>query len=197
MSNYTMPNHPTDEQFAAWLESRSELMPYEAESLERHLGTCEQCAALLEQLTEVESGLQALRTARPAPPADFKTQVMAALPADLYSRTQAKWLGLGAWARQQVTALAFVLSGVVALIMSGDALTVAAQWWQDTQASLGNVSVEDGSWLNSLPSSGLESHLGLLPGATLIGIGALVLLVSNLSTTRVQAAQSVPVAVRS
>jgi anti-sigma factor RsiW len=197
MNNYTLPNHPLEEQLAAWLESPSELMPYEAEDLERHLATCEQCAALLEQLIEVESGLQALRLARPAPPPDFTVQVMSALPEDLYSRTQAKWLGLGAWARQQVAALAFVLCGVLALVMSGDALTVAAQWWQDTQASLGSASVEDASWLNSLPGSGLETHLVLLPGAILIGIGALMLLVTNLSTTRLQSVQSSPVPVRS
>lgn len=197
MNSYTLPNHPLEEQLAAWLESPNELMPFEAEALERHLATCQQCAALLEQLTEIESGLQALRTMRPAPPADFKAHVMLALPADLYSRTQAKWLGLGAWARQQVTALAFVLCGVLALVMSGDALVVAARWWQDSQASLGSASVEDASWLNSLPSSGLESHLGLLPGAILIGIGALMLLATNLSAARLQGTQSAPAPVRS
>lgn len=203
MNNYTLPNHPLEEQLAAWLESPNELMPYEAEALERHLATCERCAALVDQLTEIESGLQSLRTTRPVPPADFKVQVMAALPSDLYSRTRNSQLttrnstGLGAWARQQVAALAFVLCGVLALVMSGDALIVAANWWQDTQASLGSASVEDASWLNSLPSSGLESHLGLLPGAILIGIGALMLLVTNLRAARLQSAQSTPMPVRS
>ena len=36
MNNYELPNHPLEEQLAAWLEAPRDLMPYEAAELERH-----------------------------------------------------------------------------------------------------------------------------------------------------------------
>jgi hypothetical protein len=106
-------------------------------------------------------------------------QVLAALPMGLYPR-----LTWRAWARQQVAGLSCMLAGLVAVLLSGDALDGAAHWWQAAWLWLDNAGAGEGeglaTWVSRLPAGAQESHLLLLPGALLLGIGALLLLVGNL-----------------
>jgi len=174
MNNDAAPNHPSDEQLANWLEAPGDMSPGEVTSLEHHLATCQSCEIHLKQLSLVETGLQAMHTINLVPTHHFEERVMSALPANLYAHPAT------AWARAQLASLGFFVSGLVALIVSGDALAIAAQWWQDANTWLGNASLEDNTWLGNSPGGALESHLGLLPGAILLGISALLALVSTL-----------------
>lgn len=176
MNNHTTPDHPSDEQLANWLDSPGDMSPGEVADLGHHVTTCHRCEVRLKQLSMVETGLQALRTINPVPTAQFEARVMSALPVGLYANPAATWV------RGQVAALGFFVSGLVALVVSGDAVAIAMQWWQDANTWLGNASLEDSSWLGNSPGGALESHLGLLPGAVLLGIGAVLALVSTLRT---------------
>lgn len=180
MSITSNNHHPLDEQLVAWLDAREDMPASRAEIVETHVEGCERCRARLEMLTEVETGLQALRVLQPAPPPYFKAQVMAALPANLYKEAATRRNGFRTWFSEQVAAVAFMLAGVVAFILSGDAITAAAQWWTDAQTWLGSSTSYDSTWLGSSPGGALESHLGLLPGLVLLGVGAFLLLVTNL-----------------
>jgi hypothetical protein len=174
MNTHTTPDHPSDEQLANWLDSPGDMRPGEIAALVQHLEGCHRCEIRLKQLSMVETGLQALRIINPVPTDQFEARVMSALPTGLYAHPAA------AWARGQLVALGFFISGLVALVVSGDALAIAAQWWQDANTWLGNASLDDSTWLGNSPGGALESHLGLLPGAILLGIGALLALVSTL-----------------
>ncbi len=171
--------HPPDEQLVAWRDAPDEVAPTAGQRLAAHLATCPRCAARLAQLAAVEAGLQTLREACPVPSRAFMVQVLAALPMGLYPR-----LTWRAWVRQQVAGLSCMLAGLVALVLAGDAWTGAAQWWQAAWLWLDNAGAGEGeglaTWLSRLPAGSLEVHLGLLPGALLLGVGALLLLVGNL-----------------
>ena len=173
------PEHPPDEQLVAWRDDPDGLAPAARQRLADHLAACPRCTARLEQLAGVETGLRAWRAARPLPPGGFAAQVLAALPMGLYPR-----LTWRAWARQQVAGLGCMLAGLVALVLSGDALDGAARWWQAAWVWLSTADSGEGdgltTWLSSLPAGSPEAHLGLLPGALLLGVGALLLLVGNL-----------------
>ncbi len=180
MNNYIEQGHPLDEQLAAWLDPDGERAALESAEIEQHLAECDQCGAWIEELGAVERGLQALSAALPVPPVGFQMQVMAALPSDLYSRVPVGWDGFIHGVRQQIAALAFLVTGLASLLTSGDALDVASQWWGEANTWLGNASVDNSTWLSNLPGGALESHLGLLPGAVLMGIGAFIMLVNSL-----------------
>jgi hypothetical protein len=177
--NRRVTEHPPDEQWVAWRDAPADLTPAARQRLADHRATCPRCAARLEHLAAVERGLQGWRAARPPLPAWFAGQVLAALPLGLYPR-----LTWRAWARQQVAGLGCMLAGLVAVVLSGDALDGAAQWWQAAWVWLGTAGSGEGdgltTWLSSLPAGSQESHLGLLPGALLLGAGALLLLIGNL-----------------
>ncbi len=177
MNNQTIQDHPSDEQLANWLDSPDDMPPGEIAAVKYHMESCHRCEIRLKQLSMVETGLQALRSINPVPTVQFETRVMDALPVGLYTHPAA------AWVRGQIAALGFFVSGLVALIISGDALAVAVQWWQDANTWLGNASLDDTTWLGNSPGGALESHLGLLPGAILLGIGAMLALISTLRTT--------------
>jgi hypothetical protein len=171
--------HPSDEQLVAWRELPADLPPAARQRLADHLATCPACATRLGQLAAVETGLQALRAVRPRPLPAFVAQVLAELPMGLYPR-----LTWRAWARQQVAGLSCMLAGLVALVLSGDAWNDAVRWWQAAWLWLDNAGAgeSDGltTWVAHLPAGAQQSHLLLLPGALLLGIGALLLLVGNL-----------------
>jgi len=177
--NRRITEHPPDEQLVAWRADPADLALAARQRLADHLAACPRCAARLEQLAAVERGLQGWRAARPQPPPRFMGQVLAALPLGLYPR-----LTWRAWARQQVAGLGCMLAGLVALVLSGDALDGAAQWWQAAWACMDTAGSGEGdsltTWLSSLPAGSAEAHLGLLPGALLLGVGALLLLIGNL-----------------
>lgn len=177
--NRRVTEHPPDEQLVAWRDDAAALAAPVRQRLADHLAACARCTARLEQLAAVEAGLQAWQAARPLPSPGFVGQVLAALPLGLYPR-----LTWRAWARQQMAGLGCMLAGLVALLLSGDAVGGAAQWWQAAWAWLGTAGSGEGdgltTWLTSLPAGSPEAHLGLLPGALLLGVGALLLLVGNL-----------------
>jgi hypothetical protein len=177
--NRPITEHPPDEQWVAWRDAPADLAPAARQRLADHLVVCPHCTGRLEELAAVERGLQGWRAALPLPPPWFVGQVLAALPLGLYPR-----LTWRAWARQQVAGLGCLLAGLVALVLSGDALDGAAQWWQAAWLWLDNAGAGEGegltTWLSRLPAGSLEVHLGLLPGALLLGLGALLLLVGNL-----------------
>lgn len=177
--NRRVTEHPPDEQLVAWRDDAAALAAPARQRLADHLAACPRCTARLAQLAAVEAGLQAWQAGRPLPSPGFVGQVLAALPLGLYPR-----LTWRAWARQQVAGLGCMLAGLVALVLSGDAVDGAAQWWQAAWAWLGTAGNGEGdgltTWLTNLPAGAQESHLLLLPGALLLGIGALLLLVGNL-----------------
>lgn len=174
-----LPEHPPDEQLIAWRDAPPDLAPAAGQRLAAHLAACPRCTARLDQLAALETGLHAWRSARPLPAARFAAGVLAALPMGLYPR-----LTWRAWARQQVAGLGCMLAGLIALVLAGDALDGAAAWWQAAWAWLDSAAAGEGdgltTWLTGLPAGAAESHLGLLPGALLLGVGALLLLVGNL-----------------
>ena len=77
-----------------------------------------------------------------------------------------------------------MLAGVVALLLAGDALGLAADWWQALWLWVGNGGAADTTdltaWLSAAPATTPETYLALLPGAILLGLGALRILVENL-----------------
>lgn len=177
---HAFPDHPTDEQIVIWLDDPDSLLSSYVAALQDHLDACANCAARLHALIKVEDSLEALRDIRPTPSPQLQAQVMAALPLDLYPPVRSA--GWARWLRQQAAGVSFALVGV-ALMLWGNALGVAAGWWVEVNGWLGSASVSStdslNSWLNSSPSGALETQLGLLPGAVLLGIGALFVLMGN------------------
>lgn len=187
MNPFRVPDHPPDEQLVAWREVATDLPAPLAQALGDHLAACRQCAARLDQLAAVERSLQAWRASAPAPPVAFTAQVLAALPSGLYPR-----LTWGAWARQQFAGVGCMLAGAAALVLAGDTLGLAAGWWQALWLWVGNGGAADTAdlttWLSNAPATSPESYLALLPGAILLGLGALRILVGNLRAPAAQPA---------
>ena len=171
--------HPSDEQLVAWREAPADLLPPARQGLADHMAMCPQCTARLAQLAAVETGLQrSRRRARcrrgGSRPGAGGTAAGAVPPADLAGLGAAAGGGLG-----------FMLAGLAALLLSGDTWGDAARWWQAAWLWLDNAGAgeSDGltTWLAKLPAGSQAVHLGLLPGALLLGGGALlVLAVGNL-----------------
>ena len=181
MNRHPTTAHPADDLLVAWHEAPAALSPATAGWVSEHLAACAPCAARLAEFAALDQELAAWQAARPAPGAGFAAQVLAALPPEPYPRAVAGGRA-GAW--QPAVAAACLLAGLGLLLLSPDTLLPAGQWWQAAGAWLGSAGVEDAAslslWLDTLPGGSLESHLGLLPGALFLGVGALLALVSSL-----------------
>ena len=172
--------HPSDEQLVAWREAPADLLPAVRQGLADHLAACPQCPPGWRSWPLWKRACRRSRAARPLPPGGFAAQVLAALPLGLYPR-----LTWRAWARQQVAGLGCMLAGLVGAAAVGrhagrrrraGGRRPGSGW---TTAGAGE---SDGltTWLTNLPAGSQAVHLGLLPGALLLGVGALLLLVGNL-----------------
>ena len=181
MSERSNGDHPPEELLIAWRDTPADLPAAAVERLRRHLPGCAECTRRVAGLARVEQGLETWGRVSPAVPAGFAARVLAALPAQRYPAVP---LSLGAWARQQAVAVALMLAGLIELLLSGDALALVAQWWQTAGTALSTASIGDSeslsTWLAGWPSGSLESHLDLLPGALLLGLGAGMVLIRNL-----------------
>ncbi len=134
----------------------------------------------------LEAALRRLSLADRQPGPDFTLRVMASLPARP-AKAPAEASGLIAWWRHQWSAGALVLSGLLVMLLTGDAFALLSSAWQGASDWVNTAASTDAGTLDTglTALAGIttpEAYLGLVIGAILVILGTGTFVLHSLNT---------------
>lgn len=134
----------------------------------------------------LEAALRRLSLADRQQGPEFTLRVMASLPTRPAQAT-AEASGLLAWWRHQWSAGALVLTGLLVMLLTGDAFELLSSAWQGASDWVSTAASTDagtlGTGLTALAATAApEAYLGLVVGAILVVLGAGTFVLHSLNT---------------
>ncbi|MGI8586695.1 MAG: hypothetical protein ACR2M0_03280 [Chloroflexia bacterium] len=134
----------------------------------------------------LEAALRRLSLADRQPGPGFTLRVIANLPTRL-AQAPTEASGLLAWWRHQWSAGALVLTGLLVMLLTGDAFALLSSAWQGTSDWVNMAASTDAGTLGTglIALAGIttpEAYLGLVVGAILVVLGAGTFVLHSLSS---------------